>query len=542
MSVGRYRVSVNGFRVMAETWDDALQWDGKRDEVFISSQVAVVDKSGNQLFSNQPTSPVMGDTWGQNGRIQAGSGGDRGGLRTGDSFPSNTPWRRAVPLDEDRDWPPTVIWEGELVSGENVALITPTIWEWDPGGDFFSGWLRWGNEQLQAIAPKVKELTGGTGAVVVDAVSLGLGVAVSMFDVGGPMGSSGSRPIGMQRDGANPKTFTFNPQVLVLNYDTAELLANSEPSGRGKGVLTLRFAEDPLFRGEYLLFVQVERIGGPPTEHDASWESLGGRLSSGPSAASWSEGRLDVFSRDVDNSLAHKWYENGWSDWESLGGVLESDPAAVSWDTGRVDVVTRGTDNALWHKWYENGWSDWESLGGILTSGPSICSWSPGRLDIFTRGTDKALWHKWYENGWSDWESLGDSLNPTPLRCLGHQDGSTCSAAALIRRSSTNGSRTAGRTGSHWAGSSRRGRRQPLGAQVDSMSLGTPRMRCRTSGLKADGQLGRLSARSRSPQTQMLSLGAQVASTCLPGEVTTPSATSGTTEHGDRERCLKIAQ
>lgn len=137
MSVGRYRVSVNGFRVMAETWDDALQWDGKRDEVFISSQVAVVDKSGNQLFSNQPTSPVMGDTWGQNGRIQAGSGGDRGGLRTGDSFPSNTPWRRAVPLDEDRDWPPTVIWEGELVSGENVALITPTIWEWDPGGDFF---------------------------------------------------------------------------------------------------------------------------------------------------------------------------------------------------------------------------------------------------------------------------------------------------------------------------------------------------------------------------------------------------------------------
>ena len=60
--------------------------------------------------------------------------------------------------------------------------------------------------------------------------------------------------------------------------------------------------------------------------------------------------------------------ENQWHDWESLGGVLTSDPTAVSWASGRLDVFVRGKDNALWHKWYDRGWSAWESLGGVLTS------------------------------------------------------------------------------------------------------------------------------------------------------------------------------
>jgi hypothetical protein len=144
------------------------------------------------------------------------------------------------------------------------------------------------------------------------------------------------------------------------------------------------------------------------------WESLGGVLTSGPGASSWSAGRLDVFVRGTDSALWHKWYENGWSGWESLGGVLTSSPAAVSWGSGRIDVFVRGTDSALWHKWYDNGWSGWESLGGVLTSEPAVCSWTPGRLDVFVRGTDSALWHKWYENGWSGWESLGGVLTSGP--------------------------------------------------------------------------------------------------------------------------------
>jgi hypothetical protein len=36
---GDFRVVINGFRVMAETYDDVLQLDGKRDEVFIMAGV-----------------------------------------------------------------------------------------------------------------------------------------------------------------------------------------------------------------------------------------------------------------------------------------------------------------------------------------------------------------------------------------------------------------------------------------------------------------------------------------------------------------------
>ncbi|WP_052914317.1 tyrosinase family protein [Protofrankia coriariae] len=145
-----------------------------------------------------------------------------------------------------------------------------------------------------------------------------------------------------------------------------------------------------------------------------TWESLGGVLTSGPGAASWGSGRLDVFARGTDSALWHRWYDNGWSEWESLGGVLTSEPAAVSWASGRIDVFARGTDSALWHRWYDNGWSEWESLGGTLTSGPAVSSWAAGRLDVFARGTDSALWHRWYDNGWSEWESLGGTLTSSP--------------------------------------------------------------------------------------------------------------------------------
>jgi murein DD-endopeptidase MepM/ murein hydrolase activator NlpD len=145
-------------------------------------------------------------------------------------------------------------------------------------------------------------------------------------------------------------------------------------------------------------------------------ETLGGQLTSGPGVASWAAGRLDVFARGSDNSLIHKWYNNGWSAWESLGGIISSDPAAVSWGNGRIDVFARGGDNALWHRAYDqSAWRPWESLGGILTSAPAAASWGPGRLDVFMTGTDHALWHRGYDGTtWQIWESLGGGLAAHP--------------------------------------------------------------------------------------------------------------------------------
>jgi spore germination protein YaaH len=145
------------------------------------------------------------------------------------------------------------------------------------------------------------------------------------------------------------------------------------------------------------------------------WQSLGGVLTSAPSAASWGPSRSDVVVGGVNNALWHGWRDGGaWQGWELLGGVANSDPSVVAWGSGRLDVFVRGTDNALWHKFWSGTWSNWESLGGVLTSGPAVASWTSNHLDVFVRGTDNALWHKSWSGVWSTWDSLGGVLTSDP--------------------------------------------------------------------------------------------------------------------------------
>jgi hypothetical protein len=146
------------------------------------------------------------------------------------------------------------------------------------------------------------------------------------------------------------------------------------------------------------------------------WESLGGIIHGAPAICSWASGRLDIFGVGTDHQLYHKWYQGGWSNWEALGGVLSSEPAAVSWGPNRIDVFARGLDQAMWHLWWDGtGWNGWESLGGGLSSGPAVASWSANRLDTFVRGQEMHLWHRWWDgNAWSGWEDLGGILAGEP--------------------------------------------------------------------------------------------------------------------------------
>lgn len=146
------------------------------------------------------------------------------------------------------------------------------------------------------------------------------------------------------------------------------------------------------------------------------WESLGGGCQSGPSICSWASGRLDMFVVGTDHQLYHKWYQGGWSGWEALGGVLSSDPACVSWGPNRIDVFARGMDSAMWHLWWDGShWNGWENLGGVCDSAPAVASWADNRLDTFVKGTDSHLYHKWWNGSkWSDWENLGGYLSGDP--------------------------------------------------------------------------------------------------------------------------------
>ena len=125
---GRFRVTLLGFYVNRETWDDALERDGKRDEVFILAK-SYLYASGGKLLANSDLmrTPVMGDPTGRPERVAAGStpanpgllgigASQAGGLRTNDWFPLNM---FAPGPNPQPDRLPMLLWEGELI-GRNA--------------------------------------------------------------------------------------------------------------------------------------------------------------------------------------------------------------------------------------------------------------------------------------------------------------------------------------------------------------------------------------------------------------------------------------
>ena len=127
----------------------------------------------------------------------------------------------------------------------------------------------------------------------------------------------------------------------------------------------------------------------------SDWDDLGGSFNAGPSVASWSPNRLDVFTRGAGQIMLHRAY-NGtkWYPAEDLGAAIVGGPAAVARGIDRLDVFVRGADNQLWQKSWNGGWMGYFPLGGFLTSSPAVASWAPNRLDVFVRGSDNALYHK----------------------------------------------------------------------------------------------------------------------------------------------------
>jgi hypothetical protein len=61
---------------------------------------------------------------------------------------------------------------------------------------------------------------------------------------------SESRPIGgtIESDG---QVIRFIPKVLVLTYENVHTITKDNPSGRGLGVLSFHYRDDPRARGDY---------------------------------------------------------------------------------------------------------------------------------------------------------------------------------------------------------------------------------------------------------------------------------------------------
>ncbi len=268
MATRKYQVFINGFVCTNQTWDDAFNWDGKADEVFIAVGYKRANKNGTILESKEPDqTPVMGDTWNLPNRVQAGSAwGGRGGIISGDAFPTRNPWIQSPPPQTDRNWPPYKVWEGNLTQGDDAVFITPTIWEWDPGQDAWSGLIDWFKKTDDKFGEKAKAIITSqfpASGWIVEAVSLGIQVLATIPGLWSMGGKSMNRPIGAQRDPNNPDGFLFSPQTLALTYDLAEKLCKENPHGKGIGILSFRYSDDPFLRGDYTLYVQVNAVPDP---------------------------------------------------------------------------------------------------------------------------------------------------------------------------------------------------------------------------------------------------------------------------------------
>jgi hypothetical protein len=250
---GRFRVTLNGFTVNHDTYDHALGYDGQGDEVYILADVAHFNGAGNILSRGSLRTPIMGEVNGQGERIQAGRATDRGGLRTGNQFPSEEPWRRSGEPGERQ--PPMLLWQGTLKNdgtreGTTAVLIVPTIWERDELPEFVNGYKSNLDTRLPAYVRTLGSSAIGLGNMIDVAPPLGdyaVGTAINL--------ASHDRPIGTSSNAASQW-----PTRLLWTYDIAEKASASTRDGLGTGIFRVRYQDSEDLGGDYTLYIQIERV------------------------------------------------------------------------------------------------------------------------------------------------------------------------------------------------------------------------------------------------------------------------------------------
>jgi hypothetical protein len=264
---GRFRVTLIGFVCNHETRDDTLAYDGLADEIRLRAETRVVDRDGELLLTGSAESRVMGsinrDDW-RRTRVQAGTADPFGGIRTGDSIPSRPAynWR----YDRKSDTPanpelPFLLFEGDLIQGENAVVIVPTIWEIDDGAGLFPRFQHW----VSDIAPAL--IRYGATAAAGPATGKAAGRAAdAVFEATDHLldgirgGDGGDRVIGIQGKGDNG---FFNPTLIRLNYGIAEAALGYRfpgPLDMPPGVIPINYRDAGDLNGDYTLFIKIERL------------------------------------------------------------------------------------------------------------------------------------------------------------------------------------------------------------------------------------------------------------------------------------------
>jgi len=154
-----------------------------------------------------------------------------------------------------------------------------------------------------------------------------------------------------------------------------------------------------------------------------SWQSLGGGLTSRPSAAertlSTGDWVIDVVVRGYDGSAWLKEIRSRVG-WMYLGGpgrtLAGSGPAAVNVG-GTLYVLTLAADGSVWVRHSTDpstNWSAWQPLGGRASGDIGVASPAPGVGVAFVRGPHNATYYNEFAGTTAGvapgWHSLGGSL------------------------------------------------------------------------------------------------------------------------------------
>jgi hypothetical protein len=250
----RFEVTLFRFHVNHQSWDDALERDGKGDEVSFS-RVAILHSNRASRFLSDGLNFTQ--TMGENppNALRAGHASlERGGLKTGD----------------DVLLPHLVLFSDELIQGETAATIIVSVWEMDGPRDLYQPYKEflYGEPNIRRIAlltlgdspqTPLSIREWDTGFNILSGAPTGEHDIRIVAEIGrGPLGLGevNDRPIGMVRQG---NRFNFVPKFLFLNFNNASRAADTN-QGLGLGVIKINYKDVDELAGDYDLYVKIRRV------------------------------------------------------------------------------------------------------------------------------------------------------------------------------------------------------------------------------------------------------------------------------------------
>ena len=275
---GMYRITLNGFQVVAPAKEALVTLDGSGSEVFALAYVRAYDRATGAVLNEGPVeSAVHGDTEGFAGRVPAGSAKSTGGLLAGDKFPGATPWARGNSASSTTF--PLLLWEGPLTNAKEAVVVTPMIFEWNgTAGESDRGAVGViNNDQKENSAnlwSPVSSALAGPAQTWNGPTQIPLTwLRPAWMVMAGSNNQDGlewyakieerTHAIGADtQDPSNKKHYLIKNTGIVFTRELIEkaLNATSQIGGMGPGIIEVKWIEKfPGGTGSYTLYVQVAR-------------------------------------------------------------------------------------------------------------------------------------------------------------------------------------------------------------------------------------------------------------------------------------------